>query len=53
MPYKVIKRNGSYVVVNRDSGKIVAGNKTRLSKSRAEAVMRARYAHEDKKMRNK
>ena len=45
MPYKVQKRGKSYVVV-KEGGKVVAGNKTKLSKQRAVNAMRARYANE-------
>jgi len=45
MPYKVVKRGDNYVVIRSDTGKVVAGNKTKLSKERANAVMRAKYAH--------
>lgn len=49
MPYMVEKTGKGYVVKKKDGGKVVAGNKTKLSKSRAEAAMRARYWAESKK----
>jgi len=45
MPFNVQKRGDSYVVVKSSTGEVIAGNKTKLSKARAEATMRARYAH--------
>lgn len=47
MPYIIRKRGKNYVVVKEDTGEVVAGNKTKLSKARAEATMRARYVHEN------
>lgn len=52
MPYEIRKRGNSYVVRKKD-GKVVAGNKTKLSKSEAMETLRARYAVESgAKMRN-
>lgn len=48
MPYEVKKRGKNYVVTKKD-GKVVAGNKTKLSKSKAMAAMRARYHAESGK----
>lgn len=51
MPYVLSKhptKKGKYVV-RKKSGKIVAGNKTPLSKARATAAMRARYHAESGK----
>ena len=45
MPYNIQKRGKNYVVV-KEGGEVVAGNKTKLSKARAQGAMRARYAHE-------
>lgn len=47
MPYHLQKRGDSWVVV-KEGGKVVAGNKTKLSRARALAAMKARYAHETK-----
>lgn len=46
MPYTIRKQGDSYVVVKKTTGKVVAGNKTKLSKARAKATMKARYAHD-------
>lgn len=46
MPYKVVKKGNSYVIVNKNTGKTVAGNKTKLSKNEALQAMKARYANE-------
>jgi hypothetical protein len=46
MPYSIRKKGNKWVVVKTDSGKVVAGNKTDLSREQALAAMRARYAHE-------
>ena len=48
MPYTVAKQGGSYVVKRKDTGKVVAGNKTKLSKQRAIKVLGARASHEPK-----
>lgn len=47
MPWKLVKSGNSYKVIKKDTGKTVAGNKTKLSKERASAVMRALYARAD------
>lgn len=47
MPYTLSKgKDGGWVVKKKDSGKVVAGNKTKLSRAKALASMRARYAAE-------
>lgn len=47
MPWKLKKKaNGKYAVVKKSSGKVVAGNKTQLSREQALKAMRARYANE-------
>ena len=46
MPYKVQKEGSSYVVKRADTGSVVAGNKTKLSKRRAINAMIARKMHE-------
>lgn len=43
MPYKIVKRKDRYVVINKDTGEVKAGNKTKLSKARAEKVKGALY----------
>lgn len=45
MPYKIMKKGNGYVVVKKDGGKVVAGNKTKLSREAALSAMKARYAH--------
>lgn len=46
MPWQVKKgKNGNYVVVKKDSGEVVVGDKTKLSKNEAENVMKAMYAN--------
>lgn len=45
MPYGIRKEKDSYVVFKKSDGKIVAGNKTKLSKEKADLAMRAIYAH--------
>ena len=46
MPWRVQKKNGGFVVVKKDNGKIVG---THSSKRKAEAQVRALYAGESKK----
>jgi len=43
MPYKIIKANNLYMVVNKTTGKVKGKKKTR---SEAERLMRALYANE-------
>lgn len=45
MPYKVVKRSGEkpYKIVNKETGRVVGSS---TSKSKAQASIRARYAHE-------
>lgn len=45
MPYKVVKKGNRWYVVKKTTGKILAGNKTRLTKKRAIQVMKAIYAN--------
>jgi len=46
MPYSIVKTNNGYQVRKKHGGKIVAGNKTKLSKERAKKVIAAIYANE-------
>lgn len=46
MPYRVQKRNNSYVVVKENDGKVMG---THPSRERALAQLRALYAKEEKK----
>jgi len=48
MPYKVEKRSGDkpYKIINKDTGKVVGSSET---EAKAQASIRARYAHEGKK----
>jgi hypothetical protein len=46
MPYILAKVGDKWVVKKKDTGEIVAGNKTKLTEEAAKAVMRARYAAE-------
>jgi len=46
MPYSIKKKGDSYTVVNKNTGKVVAGNKTKLNKNRAMSAMKARYSAE-------
>ena len=39
MPYNIVKGEKGFVVKKKDSSKVVAGNKTPLSKDRAFKVM--------------
>lgn len=43
MPYILQKSGNNWVVVKKATGKVVAGNKTKLTRARALAAMRARY----------
>lgn len=45
MPYNIQKRGSNFVVVKKygDRPKVVAGNRTKLSREQALASMRARY----------
>lgn len=45
MPYKIIKSGNSYKVAKK-TGKVIAGQKTKLSKERAKKVISAIYANE-------
>jgi len=47
------KKGKSYVVVKKEGGKIVAGNKTELSHDEAMKAMQARYAAESGHMKSK
>lgn len=46
MPWRVQKKDGKYMVVKKDNGKIVGTHDTQ---KKAEAQVRALYANEDKK----
>lgn len=47
MPYKIIKDGKKYKVVKKSTGKVVAGNKTSMSKEHATKTMRAMHTAED------
>lgn len=46
MPYEIKKQKDTWVIVNKDKGKVVGHSD---SKAKAEASVRARYAGENKK----
>ena len=46
MPYNVTGNSKTGFKVVKEGGKVVAGNKTKLSKEQAMAAMHARYAAE-------
>lgn len=45
MPYKVIKKGKKWYVIKKNTGKIIAGQKTPLTKEKAIKVMKAIYAN--------